>query len=246
MSIVIAEDIAFQRAHLRRVVAEQFPEDLPVLEAENGLQAVEKSRQCRPALVVLDIKLPELNGVKTAKAIWSELPLTRIIFWSHYKDETYLRELRKIVPGETVYGYVLKNSPDDKLCQALRAVVLDEQCWIDRDVRGVQTRLSGRYTGLSDVEYEALIDISLGLTDKAIARRRYLSERGVQNRLRGLYCKLNVDLEHEHPKWGHTFRPRARAVWLGLMRGLINADELGREDEQLGKWLEIEGGLKDE
>jgi DNA-binding NarL/FixJ family response regulator len=245
MTILIAEDTAFQREYLRQLVTMEFGEHLPVIAVEDGLQAVEAAQKSEPALIVLDIKLPGLNGIKAARAIWGKLPLTRIVFWSQYKDETYLRELGKIVPGETVYGYVLKNSSDDKLTQALRAVLVDEQCWIDREVRGIQSRAGSRDTGLTDVEYEALIDISLGLTDKAIARRRYLSERGVQNRLRELYSKLNIDLEQiADTKWGHTFNPRGRAILTALKRGLINADELAVEDEKLRAWLEVEVGFK--
>ena len=247
MSILIVEDTSFQREYLRQLITTQFVGHLPVLEAEDGSQAVESSLRSRPALIILDIKLPKLNGIKAAKAIWEQLPLTRIVFWSQYKDEAYLRELGKIVPGETVYGYVLKNSPDGKLTQALRAVLLDEQCWIDRDVRGIQTRAGSREAGLTDVEYEALIDISLGLTDKSIARRRYLSERGVQNRLRELYSKLHVDIEQStDPKWGHTYNPRGRAILTALRRGLINADELAEEDEKLQRWLAVEVGFRPE
>lgn len=245
MSILIAEDTAFQREYLRQLITAQLPINLPVVEAEDGCQAVEVCLRSRPELIVLDIKLPKLNGIKAAKAIWDKLPLSRIVFWSQYKDEAYLRELGKIVPGETVYGYVLKNSPDDKLTQALRAVLFDEQCWIDRDVRGIQSRAGSREDGLTDVEYEALIDISLGLTDKAIARRRYLSERGVQNRLRELYSKLHVDSEQaSDPKLGHTYNPRGRAMLIALKRGLINADELAEEDEKLKRWFAVEVGFK--
>jgi DNA-binding NarL/FixJ family response regulator len=245
MSILIAEDTSFQREYLRNLITAQMPRELPIIEAEDGVSAVEAALRTRPALVVLDIKLPKLNGIRAAKAVWEQLPLTRIVFWSQYKDEAYLRELGKIVPPETVYGYVLKNSTDDKLMQALRAVLMDEQCWIDRDVRGIQTRAGSREAGLTDVEYEALIDMSLGLTDKAIARRRYLSERGVQNRLRELYSKLQVDIEQStDPKWGNTYNPRGRAMLTALKRGLINADELAAEDEKLQHWLAVEGGFK--
>ena len=245
MSILIAEDTAFQREYLRQLIATQLTSDHAVVETEDGCQAVELCLRSRPALIVLDIKLPKLNGIKAAKAIWNKLPLSRIVFWTQYKDEAYLRELGQIVPGETVYGYVLKNSPDEKLTQALRAVLLDEQCWIDRDVRGIQSRAGSREAGLTDVEYEALIDISLGLTDKTIARRRYLSERGVQNRLRELYTKLQVDIEQvADPKLGHTYNPRGRAMLMALKRGLINADELAEEDEKLKRWLAVEVGFK--
>jgi DNA-binding NarL/FixJ family response regulator len=244
MSIVLAEDMAFQRDYLRAVIAEKFAEFGPLIETDDGTKAVELAHENRPALVVLDIKLRGLSGVRAARQIWSEQPLARILFWSQYKDEIYVRELARIVPNETVYGYVLKSSPDDRLIAALRAVLIDEQCWIDPEIRTVQSRAINRVSGLTDIEYEALIDIALGLTDRAIARRRYLSERGVQNRLRELYAKLSIDIEQiVDERWGNTYSPRARAISIALQRGLINAEELARENEALQSWLEREAAL---
>ena len=244
MSILIAEDMTFQRDYLRAIISDHFSEAGPVIEACDGRNAVELALKHRPSLVVLDIKMPELSGVKAAQQIWSELKLARIIFWSQYKDEIYIRELARVVPGETVYGYVLKSSPDEKLIAALRAVLIDEQCWIDPEIRMVQSRATSRASGLTDIEYEALIDISLGLTDRAIARRRYLSERGVQNRLRELYAKLSIDIEQiVDQRWGNTYSPRSRAISVALQRGLVNADELARENESLQQWLKSENAI---
>jgi DNA-binding NarL/FixJ family response regulator len=236
--------MAFQRDYLRAIITDNFPDAGPVIEASDGNTAVEFALKHRPLLAVLDIKLPGLSGVKAARQIWSDLRLARIIFWSQYKDEIYIRELARIVPGETVYGYVLKSSPDDKLIAALRAVLVDEQCWIDPEIRTVQSRATNRTSGLTDIEYEALLDISLGLTDKAIARRRYLSERGVQNRLRELYAKLSIDIDQiVDERWGSTYSPRSRAISIAMQRGLINADEVAREDEALQQWLQRENAL---
>jgi DNA-binding NarL/FixJ family response regulator len=244
MSILIAEDQAFQRDYLRALIEANFSEAGPVVETDDGARAVELALASKPDLVVLDIKLTGLSGVRAAREIWAALGLARILFWSQYKDEIYVRELARIVPPETVYGYVLKSSPDEKLIAALRAVLLDEQCWIDPEVRTVQSRASSRISGLTDIECEALIDIALGLTDRAIARRRYLSERGVQNRLRELYAKLGIDVDQiVDERWGNTYSPRSRAISVALQRGLINADELARENEALQNWLKREGAL---
>ena len=241
---MIAEDVTFQREYLRALISANFGEAGPVIEATNGSSAIELALKHKPALVVLDIKMPEISGVRAARQIWAEMKLARILFWSQYKDEIYVRELARIVPAETVYGYVLKSSSDERLIAALRAVLLDEQCWIDPEIRTVQSRATNRASGLTDIEYEALIDIALGLTDKAIARRRYLSERGAQNRLRELYGKLSVDIEQiVDERWGNTYSPRSRAISIALQRGLINADELARENDALQKWLELEGAL---
>ncbi len=247
MSILIAEDNAIQSEYLQQLYRERFPEFGPVEAVADGAQAVERARTSRPALIVLDIQMPGKNGIQAARDIWAAEPHARILFWSQFKDEIYLRELGRIVPPETVYGYLLKTAGEEQLVAAARAVLIDEQCWIDREVRGITTRAANPTTGLTDTEYEALIDIALGLTDNTIARRRFLSRRGVQNRLSALYTKFGVDQEGEDGlptvgggalSSGQVFNPRNRAVLTALLRGLINATELAREAEALTVWLE--------
>lgn len=151
----------------------------------------------------------------------------------------YVRSLLKIVPPETVYGYILKSNTKERILSAIQTVLYDEQCWIDPEVRKVQGLTGHRQTALSDIEYEALADISLGLTDNLIAQRRYLSRRGVQSRLNSLYCKLAIDQEQFHSeKFGDALNLRNRAVAVALRRGLINAFELEKEEIEFQKWFE--------
>lgn len=235
MKTLIVEDNTAQREHVERLVRERLPQALPLQTIADGSQALNEARKAGPELLLLDIQLPGLNGIEVARALWKERPETRIVFWSQFKDEIYVRRLAQIVPPETVYGYVLKSSPDEKLVQAVRAVLLDEQCWLDREIRGVQARALQSPSALTEAEFEALIDIALGLTDRGIARRRYLSRRGAQNRLHSLYLKLGVEREEEP---GSMFSPRNRAVFEGLRRGLLNADVLAAENELLERWIE--------
>ena len=235
MKTLIVEDNTAQREHVERLLTERLPQALPLACAADGEQALARARAERPELLLLDIQLPGMNGIEVARAVWRERPETRIVFWSQFKDEIYVRRLSQTVPPETVYGYVLKSSPDEKLLQAVRAVLCDEQCWLDREVRGVQARALQSPSALTEAEYEALIDIALGLTDRGIARRRYLSRRGAQNRLHSLYTKLGVEREEEP---GSMFSPRNRAVFEGFRRGLINADVLAGESAALDRWLE--------
>src|SRR4030095_8993890 len=112
------------------------------------------------------------------------------------------------------------------------------------EIRTVQSRATNRSSGITDIEYEALVDIALGLTDKAIARRRYLSERGVQKPLRELYSKLSIDIEQiVDERWGSTYSPRSRAISIAVQRGLINADERARANEELQGWLQRENAI---
>lgn len=238
VSTLLAEDDALYRSYIHGLLEQYLPQFGPIYVAVNGTEALEFSEQYEPDFLLLDIRMPEMSGIDVAKQVWAERPNTRIIFWSHFADEVYVRELHKIVPPQTVYGYLLKNCSDEKLLSAIQAVVLDEQCVIDREVRGVDSRSQNKITGLSDAEYEVLIDIALGLTDQAIASRRFLSRRGVTNRLRNLYDKLEVSNDQiESDEWGTTFSLRARAIRLAFHRGLINSQLLDEEEVELDKWL---------
>ncbi|MDX2270694.1 MAG: response regulator transcription factor [Cyanobacteriota bacterium] len=238
MTTLLAEDDVLYRQYVQGLLDKHLPQFGPVYVASNGHEALELSRKHEPNFLLMDIRMPEMTGIEVARQIWAERPSTRIVFWSHFADEVYVRELHKIVPPQTVYGYLLKNCTDEKLISAIQAVVQDEQCVIDREVRGVDSRSQNKITGLSDAEYEVLVDIALGLTDQAIAARRFLSRRGVTNRLRNLYDKLEVSNDQiESDEWGTTFSLRARAIRLAFKRGLINAQLLDEEEGELDRWL---------
>lgn len=238
LDILIAEDNPKDYEFLERLF-EEWDRPCRLQRAHNGQLALELAlKMPGEPLVVSDIQMPELNGIDFARALWEKKPGARIVFWSQYKDEMYVRALSRIVPPETVYGYILKSSPRERIASALVTVLLDEQCWIDPEVRKVQGRAGHSQTALSDIEFEALLDISLGLTDNLIAQRRYLSRRGVQSRLNSLYTKLGLDQEQFHnDKVGDAFNLRNRAVALALRRGLINAFELEQEEEEFQGWL---------
>ena len=210
--------------------------------AGNGREALDQARKLAEPWVISDLQMPEMNGIQLARELWRARPDARIVFWSQHKDEVYVRALAELIPAETVYGYVLKSNPSEVLSKAVHAVFHDCQCWIDQKVRPVQARIHKPDSGITDLEYEVLIDIALGLTDNVIARRRYLSRRGVQSRLKSLYAKLGIDQEqHVSSDIGETLNMRSRAVSVALRRGLINTFELEQEEEKLGNWFGREG-----
>ncbi|PLX97126.1 MAG: DNA-binding response regulator [Desulfuromonas sp.] len=236
-TILIAEDNPKDFEFLEQIFRTIAP-DAKIERAQNGLLALEKGLASEVPLVVSDIQMPELNGIDFAKELWERRPQARIILWSQHKDEMYVRALARIVPPETVYGYVLKSNAKERIASAIQTVLFDDQCWIDPEVRKVQGRTGHAQTALSDIEYEALIDITLGLTDNLIAQRRYLSRRGVQSRLNSLYTKLGLDQEQfQSEKVGDAFNLRNRAVSVALARGLINAFELEHEESEFQIWL---------
>ncbi len=235
--ILVAEDNPRDAEFLEQLI-KTWDAPCEVDRAHNGLVALEMALQRDLPLVISDIQMPEMNGIEFARNLWQRKPEARIVFWSQFKDEMYVRTLSRIVPPETVYGYILKSNTRERIGSAIRTVLLEEQCWIDPEVRKVQGRAGHSQTALSDIEFEALLDISLGLTDNLIAQRRYLSRRGVQSRLNSLYSKLGVDQEQFHgEKFGDAFNLRNRAVAVALRRGLINAFELENEEGEFQSWL---------
>jgi DNA-binding NarL/FixJ family response regulator len=231
MNVLIVEDDALHRTYLSEAVRSALPECKAVAEAENGRLGEIQARRLRAEFVVMDLQMSERNGIEAARTIWRERPDTKILFWSNYSDEAYVRGVSRIVPEGATYGYVLKSTSDERLKLALRSVFLEAQCVIDREVRGIQQKGLSSGHGLTDAEYEILVDVALGLTDKTIAMRKKLSLRTVQNRLQQLYEKLDV---HQHA--GDTesrYNLRTRAVAVALLRRVLNASALERAERDL-------------
>jgi len=235
MKVLIVEDDALHRSYLNEAVRSALPECDAVMESENGRLGEIDARKLRAEFVVMDLQMNERNGIEAARTIWRERPDTKILFWSNYSDEAYVRGVSRIVPEGATYGYVLKSTSEERLKLALRSVFLESQCVIDREVRGIQQKGMGSGHGLSDAEYEILVDVALGLTDKTIASRKKLSLRTVQNRLQQLYEKLGVYQETGDDESGYNLRTRAVAV--ALMRRVLNASAIERaERDQQGNF----------
>ena len=159
------------------------------------------------------------------------------MFWSNYSDEAYLRGIARIVPPpEASYGYVLKTASPERLHLAMRAVLIEAQIVVDREVHQMQNRQTRSRGTLTEVEYALIIDLSLGLSDKSIARRRKLSLRTVQNRLLSLSGKLDVDALEEEG-YDIQLNKRVKAVSSAIARKIINSETLETAEKDLRHWL---------
>ena len=189
--------------------------------------------------------MPEMNGIKAAEQIWQGRKDAKILFWSQYHRETYVRSLGRILPDQAIHGYLIKGESDDKLEDAIDQILNKEDPFIDPIVVGVQTRLKSKDNILSDSEYETLMDVSVGLTDRAIASRRHISVRGVQNRLSNLLNKLVKGMDsHLRESVGmEVYNPRTRIVYEALKRGLVDPDELPGLGKETNQWIEDEFDL---
>ncbi|WP_026621138.1 DNA-binding NarL/FixJ family response regulator (plasmid) [Ensifer sp. WSM1721] len=237
MKVLIVEDDPLHRSYLHEAVCSALPECETVIEAENGTAGELLARDHKSAHIVMDLQMTGRNGIEAARTIWKERPDTRILFWSNYSDEAYVRGVSRIVPDGAAYGYVLKSASDERLKLALRSIFVESQCVIDREVRGLQQKSIGHANSFTDSEYEILVDIALGLTDRAIAKRRNLSLRSVQNRLQHLYDKLDVYQASPEDRLDSQFNLRARAVTVAFLRKLLNYSALERAEAELQGWL---------
>ncbi|MGE3466551.1 MAG: response regulator [Pyrinomonadaceae bacterium] len=239
MSILIAEDNSAQRKYLSELLAEKFASHGPVIEAVDGESAVRMAIESRPAVAILDIQMPEMSGVKAGRAIWRSFPEARIIFWTQFPHEIYISEIRKIVSSiepQPTYGFIHKNNPEDRFLRFVAAVLEDGADMIDPAFKD-----SFQRPLLTEFETEALRFLALGLSNWAIARKCSLSLRGVESRLATLYEKLFPDSsvgtqDEAYDKL--AYNTRTRAYFESMRRGLINRDELEKDEADLREWLE--------
>lgn len=223
MTILLVDDEERDRNWLRELLEGNVSEHGPFYEATNGREGYDMAMSLKPELVFLDIKMPGLSGIKAAEKILSDRPETGVIMLSNFSDEVYVRQLWKVVPPDGVFGYVLKNASNEQVVEACKAV-LSGDCWIHPGIARVIQRTQNRSTNLTNAEYEALVCISLGMTDHVIAKNLFLTEKAVQSRLKSLYAKLGIPGRGESKET--EVNQRCRAVYLANKRGLINQQEL--------------------
>lgn len=229
MGIVIADDQDRERSWLKGLLAQHLAKQGPIHEAEDGQQALDLVKEHKPSIVFLDIEMPVMSGIKAAEQILKERPQTPIIILSNHADEIFVRKLWKLVPPDGAFGYVLKDSTDQQVVDAARAV-LEGDCWIHPRIQRIVRRTESGATGLTEAEFEVLICIAIGFTDRAIAKRLYITDKAVQARLKCLYTKLGIPIKgaSDDDEYNH----RCRALNLAFRRGLINKAELSEWEEQ--------------
>ena len=129
LRVLVADDSQFMRVAYKRILETQ--EQLEVVGmASNGEEAVKLAQELKPAVAILDVRMPRINGIEAAQKITAELPDTGIVIISHYDDTEYIVELLK--DGPEGKAYLMKTSVDD-IDQLIRAVeaVADGQTVLD-------------------------------------------------------------------------------------------------------------------
>lgn len=207
--ILVVDDHAVIRAGMRRLL-EGYPDFEVVGEAADGLEALAEAQDLGPQVILMDMRMPGMNGLDALRQLRASNPDLRILMLSAYEqDEDVLESLKA---GAS--GYVLKDMAPDELAQAIRAVAQGETLLapgltgrlIDRLGKPAQEDSSSLLTAR---ESEVLHALASGLRNKEIARQLHVSERTVTFHLAHIYQKLGVTSRTE---------ALSRALELGLLK----------------------------
>ena len=182
--IVLADDHPIVLDGLRNLIRAEQDFEL-VGEAASGLSALKIIREQRPDVAVLDISMPELNGIVLSRRLAGEMPALRLLVLTLHEDRAYLNQALEA----GVRGYVLKRSAVENLVQAIRAVMVGG-LYIDPAIVGrvfeskqVNKRLAARKgvaPALTDREADVLKMAALGFTNKEIASRLDVGVKSVE------------------------------------------------------------------
>ncbi|RCK72112.1 MAG: DNA-binding response regulator [Anaerolineae bacterium] len=214
--ILIADDHRLFRQGLRHVF--EACKDIEVVgEAENGRQAVKLARRLKPDVVLMDINMPDLDGVQATHLICEFNPACRVIILTMYRQDQYVFEAIKA----GARGYLLKDIDEHQLVEAIFTVQRGEAL-IDPSLaarlldefRRLSSQMSpaSSQEELSEGEMQVLRLVAQGANNQTVADRLNLSERTVANRLSEIYRKLHVN-------------SRTQAALVALRRGWAKLEE---------------------
>jgi len=194
--ILLADDHAVMRTGLR-LVLERQPDFRVVGEASDGREAVALAQQHKPEVVVMDIGMPNLNGIEAARQVTAALPEVSVVILSMHSDEAYV--LRALKAGAR--AYLLKESAESDLIAAIRAVHNGKAFFspavsrmlVEDYIRQLQDReIEDSYELLTTREREVLQLIAEGKSNKEIAHMLNLSLYTVESHRGNLMEKLNL------------------------------------------------------
>jgi len=192
--VLLADDHAIFRKGLREILDKES--DMTVVgEAQDGVEAVSKAEELAPDVILMDLKMPRLDGIGATRLITERDPEARIIILTMYLEEEYVSEASKA----GVRGYILKGADLETMLEAIRAVhrgevridpamaskVLVKLC---QEAEDTQERI----ISLTEREKEILSFVVKGDTNSQIAQRLLLSERTVDNHISAILRKLGV------------------------------------------------------
>lgn len=221
--VVLADDQTLMRGGMR-VLLEAIDDFRVVGEAADGREAVELAIRHRPDVVLMDIRMPELDGIEATRRLQRDAPDVRVLIVTTFHLDEYVLEALRAGAA----GFILKDVKPADLVEAVRVVATGEALLapavtrklIERYVRQPvpNAQLTERLAELTGRELDVLREVARGLSNADIAGRLYLSEGTVKTHVTNVLSKLGV-------------RSRTQAVVVAYETGLV---EPGQEPLELG------------
>jgi DNA-binding NarL/FixJ family response regulator len=212
--VLVADDQSMVRAGFRMLLADE--EDIDVVaEAQNGLEAVDKAARFNPTVVLMDIRMPELDGLEATRRILAADPAARILILTTFDLDEYIYEA--LSAGAS--GFVLKDDPPEQLISAIRTVAAGEALLSPAVTKRVisQFTRTPRPTAppgldeLTERELEVFRLIAHGLSNAEIGETLFISDTTVKTHVTRVLQKLGL-------------RDRVQAVVLAYQSGLVESD----------------------
>jgi DNA-binding NarL/FixJ family response regulator len=213
ISVLVADDQEMVRAGFR-LLLEQVADIDVVAEAEDGRQAVDEVRRVRPDVVLMDIRMPFLDGLSATREILGAGTEVRVIILTTFDVDDYVFEALRVGAS----GFLLKSSPPERLISAIRAAA-DGDAWLDPVVTKRVIEEFGRQPApatpstpeldrLTEREREVLGEVARGLSNVEVGAALFISEATVKTHVARLLAKLGL-------------RDRLQAVVYAYEHGLV-------------------------
>jgi len=199
--ILAVDDHPLIRVGIATLVAPESDMKL-VGEASNGREGIAKFRECRPDVTLMDLQMPDMNGIDAMIAIRDEFPGARIIVLTTYAGDVQV--FRALKAG--AQAYVMKNLVHKELLQTIRAVYAGRKT-MSPEVAAQVAAYAGE-EALTSREIDVLRLIAVGYANKEIAVQFSITEETVKSRVKNILLKLGAN-------------DRTHAVTIGLKRGII-------------------------
>lgn len=193
MKVIIVDDDGLIRDSLKLVLG--LEEDIQVIgTAKNGTEAFELCKADKPDIVLMDIRMPVMDGVLGTKLIKENFRDVKVVLLTTFKDDEYIREA--VMNGAE--GYILKNQSTDSIIESLRTVYKGNTVF-EKDVVNVITGMMKEEKNkkpsdynLSEREFEVLSLIAEGLSNKEISEKLFLGEGTIRNYITNILEKLEL------------------------------------------------------
>jgi DNA-binding NarL/FixJ family response regulator len=207
--VLIADDQTLFRSGLARLL--DVDDRVTVVgEAVDGLDAVKLAASLKPDVVLMDIKMPNLDGIEATRRIISDNPKVRVLMLTTFEADNHV--IQALKAGAS--GYVLKDSQASAIVSSVLAVVAGERVMASAVANRVLEMLTGAttpkefYDGLTAREVEILKMLATGMANKQIAFKLKISDKTVRNHVSNMYEKLNIF-------------DRSQAVLYAVRKGLV-------------------------